>query len=97
MTPNTTRTTYHSMEDMDRFMKKVWKGVDKLIDGLDEKALTKQVSAAWLPGEHRLADVLMQVTMEQAHHLGEMICLLWQIDVEPPEMIWIMNTRRRKR
>ena len=30
-----------------------------------------------------------QVTLEQAHHLGELIALFWQIDVEPPEMTWI--------
>ena len=36
-----------------------------------------------------LRDALLQVTFEQAHHTGELIALLWQIDVEPPEMTWI--------
>jgi len=27
---------------------------------------------------------LMQVTFEQAHHTGELIALLWQIDVDHP-------------
>ena len=31
----------------------------------------------------------MQVRLEQAHHLGELIALFWQIDIEPPEMTWV--------
>src|SRR2546423_11034276 len=29
---------------------------------------------------HPLRDALLQVTFEQAHHTGELIALLWQID-----------------
>jgi hypothetical protein len=46
-----------------------------------------------MEGEIALRDVLMQVTFEQAHHLGEIIAILWQSNIEPPEMTWIMNTQ----
>ena len=39
--------------------------------------------------ELRAPDALAQVTLEQAHHVGELIALFWQQDVEPPEMTWI--------
>ena len=29
------------------------------------------------------------MTFEQAHHLAELIALLKQQDIEPPEMTWI--------
>ncbi len=60
---------------------------------MDDNALFKKITAPWLKREHELGDVLMQVTFEQAHHLGEIIALLWQVNTEPPEMTWIMNTQ----
>jgi uncharacterized damage-inducible protein DinB len=87
---------YQSVDEIQKFMNKVWKGVNKLLNGLDNNLLSKKVSAPWLSGQHNLSDVLMQVTIVQAHHIGEIIALLWQLDIEPPEMTWIMNTRKMK-
>ena len=33
-------------------------------------------------------DVLIQNLTEQLHHRGELIALLWQMNIEPPEMQW---------
>ena len=74
-------------------MLKVLAGVNVFLKGLDDNALSKKITAPWLEGEHELGDVLMQVTFEQAHHLGEIIALLWQVNTEPPEMTWIMNAQ----
>jgi len=35
-------------------------------------------------GKFRVEDVLMHVVEEEIHHRGELICLMWQIDSEPP-------------
>jgi len=32
----------------------------------------------------RVEDLLMHVVEEEIHHRGELICLMWQIDFEPP-------------
>jgi uncharacterized damage-inducible protein DinB len=37
----------------------------------------------------RIEDILIHVALENVHHFGELIALLWQIDVEPPHMGWI--------
>lgn len=37
----------------------------------------------------RVEDVLVHSALENIHHFGELIALLWQIDVEPPHMGWI--------
>jgi uncharacterized damage-inducible protein DinB len=83
---------YHSMAQIKEFMLKVLTGVDTFMKGLDDGLLSKKITAPWMEGEHELRDVLMQVTFEQAHHLGEIIALLWQANIEPPEMTWITNT-----
>ena len=84
---------YHSMEQVRKFMLKVLGGGNVFLKGLDDNGLSKKITAPWLEGEYELGDVLMQVTFEQAHHLGEIIALLWQANIEPPEMTWIMNTQ----
>ena len=51
--------------------------------------LERPVQPAWKERPHPLRDALVQVTLEQAHHVGELIAMFWQQDVEPPEMTWI--------
>jgi uncharacterized damage-inducible protein DinB len=41
------------------------------------------------PVQVRVEDILVHVALENVHHFGELIALLWQIDVEPPHMGWI--------
>jgi uncharacterized damage-inducible protein DinB len=82
---------YRSLDGMRRYMKHVEVGVDALLEKLDDSTLGIPVKVDWVEREHSLADALMQVTIEQAHHLGEIIALLWQHNIEPPEMTWIMT------
>jgi uncharacterized damage-inducible protein DinB len=42
----------------------------------------------------RVEDVLVHAALENIHHFGELIALLWQIDVEPPHMGWIGYIKR---
>jgi uncharacterized damage-inducible protein DinB len=36
-------------------------------------------------------ECLFQSFTEQLYHLGELICLFWQDDIEPPPMQWFYN------
>lgn len=42
----------------------------------------------------RVEDVLVGAALENIHHFGELIALLWQIDVEPPHIGWIGYLQR---
>jgi uncharacterized damage-inducible protein DinB len=37
----------------------------------------------------RVEDVLVHAALENIHHYGELIALLWQMDVEPSHLGWI--------
>jgi uncharacterized damage-inducible protein DinB len=37
----------------------------------------------------RVDDVLIHLALENVHHFGELIALMWQIDIEPPHMGWV--------
>jgi len=36
-------------------------------------------------------ECLVQSFTEQLYHMGEIICLLWQDNIEPPQMQWFYN------
>jgi uncharacterized damage-inducible protein DinB len=42
----------------------------------------------------RVEDILVHSALENIHYFGELIALLWQIDVEPPHMGWIGYIQR---
>lgn len=37
----------------------------------------------------RIKDVLIHVVVEELHHRGEIIAILWQSDIRPPDMGWL--------
>jgi uncharacterized damage-inducible protein DinB len=80
---------YHSMSQIEEFMGTVLDGVTHFIGELNDSELSRRITAPWMEGGYELTDILFQITLEQAHHLGEIIALLWQMNIEPPPMTWI--------
>jgi uncharacterized damage-inducible protein DinB len=78
-----------TMDELRAYMEKIIAKEEALLAGLGDRDLERPVRPAWKTRPHPLRDALLQVTFEQAHHLGELIALFWQQDVEPPEMTWI--------
>ena len=78
-----------SMEPLRGYLEKIIAKEKRFLAKLTDKDLDRGVQPEWKTRPHPLRDALMQVTLEQAHHTGELIALLWQINVEPPEMTWI--------
>jgi uncharacterized damage-inducible protein DinB len=59
-----------------------------------EAELQKQINFELSSGkkfELTVEECLIQSFTEQLYHLGEIICLLWQEDIEPPPMQWFYN------
>lgn len=81
----------------DAYSKEVWKGIESFMATLTPRTLTRRVKAPWMPGQYTVGDGVLQTTFEQAHHLGEIIGMYWQRDLEPPAMTWIQLTQRRAR
>jgi uncharacterized damage-inducible protein DinB len=88
------RHDFESWAELVAYERRVWAGVEVLAAQLTPQRLRQRVRAPWMAGQYTLSDAVHQVTIEQAHHLGEVIALLWQRDVEPPPMTWIQNLPR---
>jgi uncharacterized damage-inducible protein DinB len=78
-----------------RYERRVWETVDRYLAETTSRELRRPVHVFWMPGRYVASDGILQASIEQAHHLGEVIGALWQDDVEPPEMTWIRLTRSR--
>ncbi|MFI5413064.1 MAG: DinB family protein [Candidatus Lutacidiplasmatales archaeon] len=84
----------------DEYSKRVWAGVQATVSGLTPRSLGRPVRVFWMAGRYAVRDGLMQVTFEEAHHIGEIIGALWQDDRRSPDMTWIDVRRpaaRRRR
>lgn len=78
-----------TMTELRTYMENIVAKERKFLEGLTDAELERHIQPKWKTRPHPLRDALMQVTLEQAHHTGELIALFWQQDVEPPEMTWI--------
>ena len=78
-----------SIAELREYMEKIIAKEERFLGKLAEKDLDRGIQPEWKTRPHAIRDALAQVTLEQAHHLGELIALFWQQDVEPPEMTWI--------
>jgi len=73
----------------DAYAARVWEGVEATVRRITPRQLGAVVRAPWMPGTYTARDALLQTTMEEAHHLGEIIGALWQDDRASPNMTWI--------
>jgi uncharacterized damage-inducible protein DinB len=67
----------------------VWSETGAVVRALSARDLRRTVKAPWMPGRYTVADAILQATIEEAHHLGEVIGALWQEDLSSPAMTWI--------
>jgi uncharacterized damage-inducible protein DinB len=71
------------------YHRRVRAGVEAYLARLTPGEMDRSVHAFWMPGDYTVSDAILQVTFEEAHHLGEVIGALWQDDLPSPEMTWL--------
>jgi uncharacterized damage-inducible protein DinB len=82
---------YKSFDDVKRYMEHVETRMKNYLGSLHAKGLQKEYSIENDAGENvkiTAEDVLVHVFEEEVHHRGELIALMWQVDVKPPLMGW---------
>ncbi len=74
----------------------VEKKTNAYIERTDENELGRRVNFTVHSGSFDLSveECLLQSSTEQLYHMGELIALLWQEDIEPPRMQWFWNNPR---
>ncbi|MGA2666025.1 MAG: DinB family protein [Nitrososphaerales archaeon] len=88
---------FDSVQAMRDYLDGVERRTRAYLDGADEKELGRRVKFTLSSGtafDLSVEECLFQSFTEQLYHLGELIALLWQEDVEPPTMQWFWNNPR---
>lgn len=82
---------YKTFEEVKTYMEHVEKRMQNYLNALHAGGLGKKFTikndeneTAGITAE----DVLIHVFEEEIHHRGEIIALLWQMNIEPPPMGW---------
>jgi uncharacterized damage-inducible protein DinB len=89
--PDRKAGSYSTFEQVSEDQARVAAQTRAFLRQLTEEDFSKVVEFEW-PGEvaHRpLEKIAMHAFIDELAHVGELICLLWQIDVKPPYIDWI--------
>ena len=88
---------YDSWEKIVDYNNRVVSKVNSYFVNLNDIDLVKTVYRINNDGVRRKSiarDVLLHVIIEELHHRGEIIEILWQQDLQPPDMDWLSVMRK---
>jgi uncharacterized damage-inducible protein DinB len=89
---------YRDMPMIRGHLDEVEKKTKAYLEKADENELGRRVNFTVRSGSFDLSaeECLMQSFTEQLYHMGELIALLWQENIEPPRMQWFWNNPRTR-
>jgi uncharacterized damage-inducible protein DinB len=85
-------SNYKSWSVIDDYNIECISKVNNYLSSLKPDDLYKSVSRINNDGIRRttiVKDVLIHVIIEELHHRGEIIAILWQMNIQPPDMGWL--------
>jgi len=88
---------YEDMPTVLNHMNTVENGTRSYLKNMTEEDFRKRVDFVLSSGKAfdlSVEECLFQSFTEQLYHLGELIALLWQENIEPPKMQWFWNNPR---
>jgi len=83
---------YQTWNSIAVYNSKVTSKVDEYLSNINQEDLDRIVWRTNNDGIRRrskVKDILMHVITEEIHHRGEIIAILWQMNIQPPDMGWL--------
>jgi uncharacterized damage-inducible protein DinB len=90
---------YTNMKMIRDHLQKVEEKTEAYLEKADEEEFQGRVNFVLSSGttfDLSVEECLLQSFTEQLYHMGELIALLWQEDIEPPKMQWFWNNPRAR-
>ena len=90
---------YANMADVVQHLDVVEEKTRAYLKGLSREEFDRRIDFVLASGQSfdlSLEECLFQSFTEQLYHLGELIALLWQENIEPPRMQWFWNNPRER-
>ena len=89
---------YNSWNAIDDYNLKSIEKINNYLGSLTSNDLWRPVSRMNIDGIRRstiVRDVLIHVIIEELHHRGEIIAILWQMNIQPPDMGWLSIMKKQ--
>jgi uncharacterized damage-inducible protein DinB len=83
---------YTSIDSIGKKMEEVEAKTRKVLEGLSEEEFNKTLEYTRPDGKKRrdsIEQILVHLVLEETHHRGELLCLLWEMNIQPPHEGWI--------
>jgi uncharacterized damage-inducible protein DinB len=82
---------YHDFDKLSKDNSFVGKLTQTYLASLSDADLDREIDLKLNDGVYRrkVSKILMHAWVDELAHIGELICLLWQLDVKPPYIDWL--------
>ena len=90
---------FNNMESIRRQMNEVEAKTKECLSSLGAEGLAREFEWTRPDGVVVMGmgeDIVLHLALEQIHHFGELISLLWQTNVEPPHLGWLQYSREAR-
>ena len=98
--PSLNYNEYDSIEKITKYLEQVEAKANAYLSKVTPEELSRNIERKRKDGSTILIpveDMLLDLFQEETHHRGELIALLWQMDVTPPHMGFIQYVRSQMR
>jgi uncharacterized damage-inducible protein DinB len=98
--PSLNYNEYDSIEKITKYLEQVESKANAYLGKVTPEELARNIERKQKDGSTFLVpveDILLDFFQEETHHRGELIALLWQMDVAPPHMGFIQYLRSQTR
>ena len=89
---------YDNIEKISKYLEQVESNANTYLSRVTPVELSRKIERKQRDGStvtDTVENVLIDLFQEETHHRGELIALLWQMDVSPPHVGWAQYLRLR--
>ena len=98
--PNINYNEYDSIEKITKYLEQVESKANAYLSKVTPEELARNIEIKQKDGSTLLVsveDMLLDFFQEETHHRGELLALLWQMDIEPPHTGFLKYKLSQKR
>jgi uncharacterized damage-inducible protein DinB len=89
--PRINNDDYDSIDKIGKYVEQVESKANEYLSKVTPEELSRKIERKQRDGTSitiTVEDILIDIFQEEIHHRGELIALLWQMDVRPPHLSW---------
>ena len=88
-------SAFKNFDEVEQYERDLTRRTRKLLGGLNPEELRREI--AFGKEKATVEDIFIHAFIDEVAHLGEFVCLMWQIDVKPPFVDWIDFSKTGRR